>query len=70
MIPSLAEVAWYWCDQLVAALDVLLIFGMALSLSLLKRDLHSLLFFFAEKYGDDWNEYKKRVPYMFIPFVI
>ena len=24
----------------------------------------------AEKYGDDWTEYKKRVPYMFIPHVI
>jgi delta14-sterol reductase/lamin-B receptor len=24
----------------------------------------------AEKYGDDWIEYKKRVPYMFIPNVI
>jgi protein-S-isoprenylcysteine O-methyltransferase Ste14 len=24
----------------------------------------------AEKYGDDWKEYKKKVPYMFIPFVI
>ena len=23
----------------------------------------------AEKYGDDWIEYKKRVPYMFVPFV-
>ena len=23
-----------------------------------------------EKYGDDWLEYKKRVPYMFVPFVI
>eukprot|EP01036_Dinobryon_divergens_P028095 gene28095-36986_t len=23
-----------------------------------------------EKYGDDWLEYKKRVPYMFVPYVI
>lgn len=23
-----------------------------------------------EKYGDDWLEYKRRVPYMFIPYVI
>lgn len=23
-----------------------------------------------KKYGDDWLEYKKRVPYMFIPFVV
>ena len=24
----------------------------------------------AEKYGDDWEEYKRKVPYMFIPYVI
>jgi protein-S-isoprenylcysteine O-methyltransferase Ste14 len=24
----------------------------------------------AEKYGDDWDEYKRRVPYWFVPYVI
>jgi delta24(24(1))-sterol reductase len=24
----------------------------------------------AEKYGDDWQEYKRRVPYLFVPYVI
>lgn len=23
-----------------------------------------------EKYGDDWLEYKRRVPYVFIPYVV